>query len=87
MPDRVKEGPQAPGAIPNGTRVVKVMNEPGDGHELGDQARVLASFATPPEMRQKFPDCLFCYFLDWDDMPGLPVFTRGDKIAPRDPPK
>ena len=76
-------------AIPNGTRVRKVHSEPGDANHDGALGAIQSSFgpigedvasvlhaegildAEPSE---------FCYFVVWDDYPGLPVFTRGRKV-------
>ena len=79
MPETIKEmfffaDRQAPGAIPNGYNVVKVKTEPGDAHEVGTRGKVLGSLSHP-----ELPD--IGYFIEWDDMPGVPVFTMGCKIA------
>jgi hypothetical protein len=65
---------QAEGAIPNGSRVVKVWGEPGDGHPIGATATVLGSLGDP-----SFPE--YGYFVEWDSHPRMAVFVRGKKIA------
>lgn len=74
---------EAPGAIKNGSRVMKRNSEPGDGHMDGTQGRVLSSTAVPIEIRAEaisegFPDCEYFYFIDWGD--GLPVGTIDSKV-------
>lgn len=65
---------QAEGAIPNGTRVVKVLVEKGDTHPLGAKATVLGS-AVVPEMPGRFG-----YFVEWDTHPRIAVFVAWMKI-------
>jgi hypothetical protein len=50
---------QADGAIPNGTRVIKVNASAYDPHQDGDKATVIGSFATGGAIG---------YFVEWDDM-------------------
>ena len=64
---------QARGALPNGTRVKKVRDDPGDTHTIGDQAVVLASHG--PRHGQ------LLYFVVWDDLPGIPVGIQASKLA------
>jgi hypothetical protein len=63
---------QAPGAIPNGTRVQKCNTEPRDDHQDGALATVLGSVGPVNGM--------YGYFVEWDDWPGIPVFIRGNRI-------
>ena len=65
---------QAEGALPNGARVVKVMTVKGDTHENGALATVLGSLLAP--------DGRFAYFVEWDDLPGLPVGICWNRITP-----
>lgn len=66
---------EAPGAWPNGTRIVKMDRRPGDTHAVGAQARVIGSACAP--------DGEYGYFVEWDDAPGIPVLVRteGGRIA------
>lgn len=68
---------QVPGAWPNGTRVVKVIAEEGDGHQLGEMATVLGSLSHPD-----IYDGKPCYFLEWDGHPRVAVACLGWKLAP-----
>jgi len=63
----------APGAWPQGTRVRKSRNDPGDTHTIGDQATVLSSQGPMAGM--------YLYFVEWDDLPKIPVGIRSDKLA------
>lgn len=64
---------QAPGAIPNGTRVVKVRTEPTDTHPIGSLATILGSIAAKGEV---------FYFVEWDAHPRIAVGIRSFKIKP-----
>jgi hypothetical protein len=64
---------QADGALPNGTRVVKCTFEKGDKHAIGDLATVIGSIRHPTDPRM-------FYFVEWDDMPGVPIGVIGTKI-------
>jgi hypothetical protein len=64
---------QAPGAMPNGTRVRKVALDPGDAHPIGALATILGSV----QHAQHGP----CYFVEWDAKPRAAVFVAGFKIA------
>jgi hypothetical protein len=78
-------GQEAPGAVSNGCRIVKVNSEPADGHPDGSLGTVAGSIAVPDEMRANMPphlrDVEFVYFIKWDSYPELPVFVIGRKIA------
>lgn len=67
---------QADGAIPNGARIRKAVYEENDGHQIGAKGTVLSSHG-PVTFEGKSH---FCYFVEWDDMPGLPVFVVEYKI-------
>ena len=58
---------QAPGAMPNGTRVtVTGVHKDGDGHRPGDLGTIVASLG--PAKRLEFDDELhFTYLIKWDD--------------------
>jgi hypothetical protein len=68
---------EAPGAIPNGTRVQKIAGDPTDAHVIGDLATVIGSMG-PAELDGV---SVYGYFVHWDDMPEVPVFVAGIKIA------
>jgi hypothetical protein len=70
----------APGAIPNGARIVKVKTEPGDYNPIGALGTVLGSMRPPAEVRRLFPDVLYFYFVEWDAMPGTAVGVMSTKI-------
>ena len=63
---------QVPGAILNGTRIVKVKCEEGDTRLLGVKGAILGSVNHPPEG--------IGYFVEWDDAPKLAVFVIAWKI-------
>ena len=65
-----EEGP-APGAWPNGTRVRKTQSDPGDTHRDGAPGTVRGSIG-PAEM--------IGYFVEWDDLPGIPVFIGAPRL-------
>ena len=62
-----------PGAMKNGTRVVKVFAEPGDAHPLGALATGIGSMGHPSGG--------VGYFVIWDGEPGVPVFVMAKKLA------
>ena len=64
---------QYPGAIPNGTRVVKVGWEPGDAHSLRAKATILGSMG--------HPEVGIGYFVEFEEHPNQAVFIAGAKIA------
>lgn len=67
---------QAPGAILNGTVVQKVKSEAADTHSDGSLAKVVGSIGP-------FEDqgATYGYFVEWDDMPMVPVFIAGDRVS------
>lgn len=73
---------EAPGAYPNGTRIVKVRSEEGDATALGMSGEVVASHYVgdipPPE---GVPASDYFYFVAWDWMPGVPVGVVDWKIG------
>lgn len=66
---------EASGAWPNGTRVRKTNSVDGDGHRDGSLAVVRGSIGPDPLTG------LFGYFVEWDDLPALPVFIAGSRLA------
>lgn len=69
---------QAPGALPNGARVVKVKTEPGDTHPIGAEATVLGSIKAPPEVQHI---AAYFYFVEWDAHPGIVVGVVSTKVS------
>jgi hypothetical protein len=65
------ERDEAPGAIPNGTRIRKVKSHPGDSHQDGALATVLGSV--------HHPALGFGYYVEWDDTPRVAVFVAGHR--------
>lgn len=68
---------QAPGAIQNGTTIVKSAMGPGDGTPIGTRGTVLGSFSMEPFMPG------FFYFVEWENKPRVAVGIRG-RITPLD---
>lgn len=67
---------QVLGAYPNGTRVVKVAQDPGgDLNPLGATGTILGSMRHPER-----PDQL-AYFIEWDSHPRLAVVVIDWKLA------
>lgn len=66
---------QASGAIPNGVMVEKVNSEQGDTHSDGARATVVGSWGPVDELPGRY-----FYFVEWEDVPGLPVGIGGDRI-------
>jgi hypothetical protein len=69
---------QAEGALPKGSRVVKVKSEAGDAHPIGSLATVLGSIPVPPPLDKA---SLYFYFVGWDDNPGVAVGIASWKVA------
>lgn len=73
---------QAEGAIPNGTRIVKACDEPGDAHTIGALGTILGSIGTPPEwLPEHLRKVKYAYFVEWDDMPKAAVGVMDFKIT------
>ncbi len=68
---------EAPGALANGTKVVKIVTEEKDAHPVGARATVLGSLPVPAGMGGGY-----AYFVEWEDAPRLAVGVMGWKIAP-----
>lgn len=62
-----------PGAIPNGTRIVKVNSEPNDGNKNGTPGTILGSVG--------HPEVGTGYFIEWDSTPNTAVFVMAKKIT------
>lgn len=67
---------QVKGAYANGSRVMKIFSDPGDGTPLGTEATVLGSIwaAARPNV--------VLYFVEWDDKPRVAVAVANHKIGP-----
>lgn len=75
IPKPVVTHDELPGALPNGTLVEKIATDPeGDKHEDGAKAHILGSAA--------HPDGGLTYCVEWEDMPGLPVWIGEGRIKP-----
>lgn len=68
---------EAPGALPNGTRIRKVNSEPGDSSPDGALGTVQSSVENTTD---QFPGCRFAYFVEWDHMPRAFVGIMATKI-------
>lgn len=74
---------QAPGAIPNGQRIVKINTEPGDIHKDGDTGVVIGSIdvvKAAPSLANEHRTRFF-YFIEWDAMPKVVVGVRESRIG------
>ncbi len=74
MAEFVFTSEQAPGAILNGTVIEKVASEADDAHPDGSLGKVVGSLGPM--------DGTYAYFIEWDDMPGVPVGIASWKIRP-----
>lgn len=63
---------QANGAIPNGTRIVKVAREPGDITPLDTKGLVHGSIYSEKAG--------YAYFVEWDHLPRTVILVVGKKI-------
>jgi hypothetical protein len=64
----------APGAYPNGTRIMKATSEDHDCHPNGSPGTVLGSILHPKEG--------IAYFIEWDARPKCAVLVIAWKVAP-----
>lgn len=72
VPEPVSTNEEAPGALGNGSRVEKAKSEAGDAHVDGSLGRITGS--------QHPKDLGYVYCVEWDDMPGLPVWVGETRI-------
>lgn len=86
---------QAPGAIPNGTRIVKHYAEAWDANPVGahgvvlgsmmdDQLGLLVGELLAPALRNGNTNSKYLYFIEWDNNPGRAVVVLGAKIKRAD---
>lgn len=68
---------QAPGALPNGAPIVKVVSEPGDANPVGTKGVVLGSLLAPTGREE----VVYLYFVEWASFPRAAVAVAGWKIA------
>ena len=81
------------GRWPRGTRVRKINSEPGDTHQDGALATIVGAWGplTPGERAElvielakrglnQDSECM--YWVEWDDMPGIPVAITDFRIEP-----
>jgi len=72
------------GEWPKGTRVGKVRSAPGDFHPDGAQGTIVGALGPVPDDKRAEiilaaakiginEDILFLYWVEWDDLPGVPV--------------
>lgn len=72
-----------------GTRIVKVASEPADAHPDGSMGTIIFDMGAVGEqgaanlhamgVLNAAADERF-YFVEWDDLPGVPVGVRGAKL-------
>jgi hypothetical protein len=72
---------EAPGALPNGTRIQKTNSGPSDRHQDGDQGTVIGSVG-PGIMKEYGPNPHYLYFVVWDDWGKLPIGIADFRIKP-----
>jgi len=58
---------------PNGTRIKKILSEPGDGNSVGTFGTVLGSIG--------HPDVGVGYFVEWDTFPRYAVWVSEGKLG------
>lgn len=81
---------ETPGALPNGTRIVKAEVEPGDSQPLGALGKVIGSMPNVPEVFEEAkrkglrPPNAYWYFVEWDALPRHAVAIMDWKIARAD---
>jgi hypothetical protein len=73
---------QAPGAMPNGAKIVKGRGEVGDSTPEGAPGVVLGSFSHP-----EVCNGAVCYFVEWADRPRVAVAVINWKIKPDEAPE
>ncbi|HUV44287.1 MAG TPA: hypothetical protein VMW13_05595 [Dehalococcoidales bacterium] len=73
-----------------GTRVEKTNSDPDDTHRDGAKGTIVGAWGpVPPAFRAESlakgkmeQDIVFIYFVEWDDMPGLPVAITDCRLKP-----
>ena len=80
---------------PKRTRVEKIRSEPGDGHQDGALGSIVGALGPgPPSAQAELIVKLarmgveeggeYVYWVEWDDMPGIPVAIADYRIKPID---
>ena len=83
------------GRWPKGTRVSKICSKPGDAHQDGALGTIAGAWGPLTagqraelviEMAKKGVngDIEYIYWVDWDNIPGIPVAITDDRIEPVD---
>jgi len=62
------------GTFPPGSRVRKAKMRVGDAHQVGALATTV-SFPLGPAPSPSSGAMCYGYFVEWDDLPGVPVFV------------
>lgn len=81
------------GRWPKGTRVKKVRSDPGDTHQDGALGTIVGALGPLSasqraemiiELANKVPepDIEYIYWVEWDDIPGIPVAIADSRIEP-----
>ena len=81
------------GRWPKGTRVRKINTKPGDSHQDGAEGTIAgASGPASPSQRAELiielakqginEDIEYIYWVEWDDIPGIPVAITDNRIEP-----
>jgi len=73
-----------------GTRVEKTNSEPGDTHRDGAMGTIVGALGpAQPALRAAIlaggkvkRDVVFIYWVEWDDLPGMPVAIVDYRIKP-----
>jgi hypothetical protein len=68
---------EAPGAFGNGTRITKIVEEPGDTHRKGALGTVLGSVGPMP---YQGVSAVYGYFIAWDAQPKRAVLCISLKL-------
>ena len=84
---------QDKGRWPKGTRVRKISSKPGDTHQDGALGTIVGAWGPLSagqraeliiELAKKGAEDIECmYWVEWDDMPGIPVAIADCRIEPR----
>ncbi len=84
---------QDKGRWPKGTRVKKGHSKPGDTHQDGALGTIVGAWgpATASQRAETIIDLAkngingdieYIYWVEWDDMPGIPVAITDNRIEP-----
>ena len=77
------------GRWPRGTRVKKIMSQPGDSHQDGASGTIVGALG-PISASQRAElimggmseDVECIYWVEWDDLPGIPVAIADFRVEP-----